>query len=585
MDKNNDKISSPQLHHYNEDKINLICMKIDKETTNLKNSKNENKLVTIENDHKYFNADLQETDTITLLELPALNPTVNLLTPEQKKIHKIPQIFDGKKLCLLSNATQTSNSFKRKQKTQTTSILLNNKSIYTSQWQLIQSNVNVISQSIERHENDFEVIKPDLFKKTTFILNRIITSNNFAEKQVKFKTQCIDTEFVSYRYILEEILYFSCQEITNFSITSFVWNIMNENIIAASYGKTDCDGDDIQGIVCCWSLKNPIYPERIYKFDKAITCSVFSKSKANILIVSSVSGQIFVLDITQDHCIPRIINSKNMEYFPICYIVPFMQINHNNSEDEYVLSVDSNGFVRKWSILFESNKIDQMFLIYCGLKNDEGITLKNNSIIVQNMSGTVITFHPIKKMIFYVGTNFGFIVKNYIDNCDDYDDIFMAHNGPVYGIKFSPFFPSVYMTYGADWQIKIWAEDVEIPLLSLCNFNTVEDADWSPVHSTVIVSVSGKFICIWDFARKAVEPVMKLECREDVHFTLVKFSKNGRNIITGDSKGFMRCYHIKSMPVTPFLQKESFVTALKNVVPATPELNTIMFHSAVRLII
>lgn len=44
----------------------------------------------------------------------------------------------------------------------------------------------------------------------------------------------------------------------------------------------------------------------------------------------------------------------------------------------------------------------------------------------------------------------------------------MAHNGPVYGVKFSPFCSSIFITYGADWQIKIWMENIESPLLSLC---------------------------------------------------------------------------------------------------------------------
>lgn len=60
-----------------------------------------------------------------------------------------------------------------------------------------------------------------------------------------------------------------------------------------------------------------------------------------------------------------------------------------------------------------------------------------------------------------------FFKKNTIDSCNHYDTIFMAHNGPVYGIKFSPFCSSIFITYGADWKIKIWIENMESPLLSL----------------------------------------------------------------------------------------------------------------------
>lgn len=70
--------------------------------------------------------------------------------------------------------------------------------------------------------------------------------------------------------------------------------------------------------------------------------------------------------------------------------------------------------------------------------------------------------------------------------------------------------------------------------------NAVDDADWSPINSTVIVSVSGAVICIWDFARKTVEPVMMFTCKTGVHFSLVKFSKHGNVSII-----FINIYHGK----------------------------------------
>lgn len=50
-----------------------------------------------------------------------------------------------------------------------------------------------------------------------------------------------------------------------------------------------------------------------------------------------------------------------------------------------------------------------MSLIYCGIQKDNDNN--TNSSIVQNMSGTVITFHPINENIYFIGTKIGFIVK------------------------------------------------------------------------------------------------------------------------------------------------------------------------------
>lgn len=73
------------------------------------------------------------------------------------------------------------------------------------------------------------------------------------------------------------------------------------------YGKRNGESQDA-GIVCCWSLKNPVYPEKIYEFDKPILCLDFSKSNANILIAGSHEGYIYTLDISQEICVPVVIN-------------------------------------------------------------------------------------------------------------------------------------------------------------------------------------------------------------------------------------------------------------------------------------
>lgn len=74
------------------------------------------------------------------------------------------------------------------------------------------------------------------------------------------------------------------------------------------YGKWNDESQTFKGAVCCWSLKNPVYPERMYEFDNPITCLDFSKTKANILIAGSHAGYIYTMDITQEVCNPIIIN-------------------------------------------------------------------------------------------------------------------------------------------------------------------------------------------------------------------------------------------------------------------------------------
>lgn len=74
------------------------------------------------------------------------------------------------------------------------------------------------------------------------------------------------------------------------------------------YSKWNEESQNIKGTVCCWSLKNPVYPERIYEFEKPISCLDFSKRNPNILIAGSQGGCIYTVDISQEICVPVVIN-------------------------------------------------------------------------------------------------------------------------------------------------------------------------------------------------------------------------------------------------------------------------------------
>lgn len=59
--------------------------------------------------------------------------------------------------------------------------------------------------------------------------------------------------------------------------------------------------------------------------------------------------------------------------------------------------------------------LEQISLIYCGIRKNADITVKTNkkydSTIVQNMSGTTITFHPVNKGTYFIGTNVGYLIQ------------------------------------------------------------------------------------------------------------------------------------------------------------------------------
>ena len=50
-------------------------------------------------------------------------------------------------------------------------------------------------------------------------------------------------------------------------------------------------------MACCWSIKNPEYPERVYKTSSGITALDFSVQNPNLLAVGMYNGTIAVYNV------------------------------------------------------------------------------------------------------------------------------------------------------------------------------------------------------------------------------------------------------------------------------------------------
>ncbi|KAG8270498.1 WD repeat-containing protein 78 [Homalodisca vitripennis] len=138
---------------------------------------------------------------------------------------------------------------------------------------------------------------------------------------------------------------------------------------------------------------------------------------------------------------------------------------------------------------------------------------------------------------------------------DRFEDIFPAHAGPVYGVLHSPFCANIFCTYGSDWLICIWAEGLKEPLLKLYyTKQPVLSVAWSPIHSTILASISGHYLSMWDLARRTIVPISTVKSSTGNVFTSLQFANTGKNILAGDVAGDVFVFNLVDMPYPPFLQ-------------------------------
>jgi len=130
------------------------------------------------------------------------------------------------------------------------------------------------------------------------IMERMIVQNADAAK------------FSDYRYYedktknKEEHYYGSVLPIWRFStdkgrrkhVTSISWNPKYKDLFAVGYGSYDFL-KETNGLICCYTIKNPTWPEYYFTTESGVMCLDFHKKHPALLAVGLYDGTVMVFDI------------------------------------------------------------------------------------------------------------------------------------------------------------------------------------------------------------------------------------------------------------------------------------------------
>lgn len=84
---------------------------------------------------------------------------------------------------------------------------------------------------------------------------------------------------------------------------------------------------------------------------------------------------------------------------------------------------------------------------------------------------------------------------------------------------------------------------------------SVQGLDWSPTHSTILVTIQGNSIKVWDLQRKVYSPQSITISHTNSRNTVVQFTESGRALIVGDINGNINVYSLENMPFPAFFQE------------------------------
>ncbi|KZC11883.1 PREDICTED: WD repeat-containing protein 78-like [Dufourea novaeangliae] len=425
----------------------------------------------------------------------------------------------------------------------------------------------------------------EIFQKANFVnavrvMERIISNNIFINAQKRFiglikQDPCsLDLEFT---YSLDLLWEHNFEMSNGRPVSSFRWSYVNKNILAVGYGALP-HSEIKDGLLLIWSAKNPTLPGRWYPFDIPISDLDWSRDRPNLLAIGFYDGHIKVIDVSANYL--NVIRRSERITSPSCS--PQWQVQwwagdeqFNYEEQIYTCDQDGHIFCYRYVEDFMSTTIMRIYRIEGTLPGVPRTShcIVSDTLINRNPGALVLRKHPTSSAIYFVGSDEGCIYKCSTNYLYQHIESFLAHDGPIYSMMFSPFCPKIFLTCGADWCTRIWVEGFTEPLITLStSMACVRYTAWCPTHSTIIVTIVNNEICIWDIRRKIHTPTSITISPKNVRLVMVEFTADGNRLVSADIEGNVYVYNMEGMPFPPYNQELVLIESIEKALVVKPNL-------------
>ncbi|XP_036613654.1 dynein intermediate chain 4, axonemal [Trichosurus vulpecula] len=450
---------------------------------------------------------------------------------------------------------------------------------------------SIIMAKIHEEEEDRSalILKSEKFQQDLFFIERVLMENIFQPKLAAYRQLPIlegKEEEESYHQVqkvkrteegedaevtegqpvgaveeaippnLERLWSFSCDLTKGHNVSSMAWNKANPDLLAVGYGQFGFR-EQKRGLACCWSLKNPMWPERVYPSLHGVTSVDFSIASPNLLAVGFYNGTIAIYNVQSTNSVPVLDSSESQHK----HIGPIWQVQWveqdkgatGEEKKEILVTVGADGRIVKWIIQKGLLCHDLMKLRRTSIdkqKKQNEREKKGEALISRQAPGMCFAFHPRDTNIYLAGTEEGHIHKCSCSYNEQYLDTYKGHKGPVYRIAWNPFCYEAFLSCSADWGVNLWQQDNLKPYLSFyTTTHVIYDIAWSPKSSYIFAAANEHRVEIWDLHCNILDPIIVNVANPGVKFTTVLFAKNTDCILIGDSEGQVIVYELKNMPI------------------------------------
>lgn len=540
------------------------------------------KIITKEDLEKTVEIILTETETMNFLNLPTVMFSVE--SEEAEKVSQRNKNYET--LCrnrlgndlYVERMMQTINGAPKNKDVQCDKILKEDKGIMSTAWDLYDSynamelsslppkrsmidsssKANVPSKDWEQTVAGSNLEKkPEPEEPGDFLVDGKLEVVEEEAKKEEEEDLEISSEQSTIPANLERLWSFSCDLTKGLNVSSLAWNKANPDLLAVGYGHFGFK-EQKRGLACCWSIKNPMWPERTYQSPYGVTAVDFSIGSPNLLAVGYHNGTIAIYNVQNNSNLPVLDSSESPQKHlgPVWQLQWIEQDRGTTGDDkrEILVSISADGRISKWVIRKGLDCHDLMRLrrtTASTSKKGGEKEKKGEALISRQAPGMCFAFHPKDTNIYLAGTEEGHIHKCSCSYNEQYLDTYRGHKGPVYKIAWNPFCHDVFLSCSADWGVIIWQHENLKPFLSFYPTTyVVYDIAWSPKSSYIFAAANESRVEIWDLHISTLDPLIVNVANPGIKFTTVLFAKQTDCLLVGDSDGQVAVYELKNMPTT-----------------------------------
>ncbi|NXR65077.1 WDR78 protein, partial [Rhadina sibilatrix] len=355
---------------------------------------------------------------------------------------------------------------------------------------------------------------------------------------------------------LEQLWSYRCDLTRGHSVSSMAWNKVNPDLLAVGY-REFVSQDQKKGLACCWSLKNPMWPERVFRCEHGVTSVDFSLASPNLLAVGTADGRVAIYDVRSrgDTALLDSSASLNKHKGPVWQLKWVEQDRGATAGDkkEKLMCISGDGRVTQWFIQQRLDCFDVLSIkrTESGKKKSPGEKeRKSEAPLSQQAAGMCFDFHPEDPDIFLAGTEEGHI---HCCSCSGKEQIlgtYRGHKGPVYKVAWNPLSTEMFLSCSADWSILLWHRDSHSPLLTFTSGTAcVHDIKWAPKSAFIFTAVNEGKVEIWDLTVSIFNPVLSCAASPEGTLSSLLFARNAECLLLGDSCGQVGVWQLHNLAV------------------------------------